>query len=168
MSVAPRQRINSSSPCKGEDRWGSAVSRFSRTPQKTTGARRLRRDATKAEKKLWYFLQRKQMGDVSFRRQHPLGRYFIDFYCPPLRLAIEVDGGQHNSARIGAQDKQRTLWLKTRGVTVLRFWNNEVLENIEGVWTEIARTVAALNSRYATPTLTLPLSGGGNIGEVDR
>ncbi len=108
------------------------------------------------------------MGDVSFRRQHPLGRYFIDFYCPPLRLAIEVDGGQHNSARVAAQDKRRVLWLKTQGVTVLRFWNNEVLENIEGVWTEIARTVAALNTRHATPTLTLPLSGGGNFGEVDR
>jgi very-short-patch-repair endonuclease len=124
----------------------------------------LRRDATKAEKKLWYFLQRKQMGDVSFRRQHPLGKYFIDFYCPPLRLAIEVDGGQHNSARIGAQDKRRTLSLETRGMTVLRFWNNEVLENIEGVWTEIAKAVAVLNSRHAT----LPLSGGGNFGEVDR
>ena len=108
------------------------------------------------------------MGDVSFRRQHPLGRYFIDFYCAPLRLAIEVDGGQHNTARVAAQDKRRTLWLQMQGVTVLRLWNNEVLENTEGVWTEIARTVATLNSRPATPTLTLPLSGGGNVGEVDR
>ncbi len=59
-------------------------------------------------------------------------------------------------------------WLKGNGVTVLRFWNNDVLENLEGVWGEIARTAARLRLRPATPTLTLPLSGGGDLGEVDR
>jgi very-short-patch-repair endonuclease len=122
----------------------------------------LRRDTTKAERRLWYFLQRKQIGEASFRRQHPLGKYYLDFYCPPLRLAIEVDGGQHNTARIAVRDRQRTLWLRARGVTVLRFWNNEVLENIEGVWKVIARTVGELRLRPATPTPTLPLSGGGS------
>jgi very-short-patch-repair endonuclease len=169
MSIAPRVKLNSSSPCKGEDRWGSAASRFTRRPEATARARRLRRDATKAEMKLWYVLQRGQMAGSSFRRQHPLGKYFVDFYCARLRLAIEVDGGQHNRDNVRARDEARTRWLKARGVTVLRFWNNDVLENIDGVWEEIARNIAALSERPATPTLTLPLSGGGNhVGEVDR
>jgi very-short-patch-repair endonuclease len=167
MMVAPRIAAGSPSPCKGEDRRGSAESRFSRTRQKTAAARRLRRDMTTAERKLWRVLQRRQMDGLSFRRQHPLGRCFLDFYCPALRLAIEVDGGQHNDERVRARDDRRTLWLEAEGVTVLRFWNNQVLENIEGVWEEIARKIAAL--RAATPTLTLPLSGGGcEVAEVDR
>ncbi|MGD0026384.1 MAG: endonuclease domain-containing protein [Xanthobacteraceae bacterium] len=169
MSSSPRVRPASSSPCKGEDRWGSAASRFTRTPEATGRARRLRRDATKAERKLWYLLQRGQMEGLSFRRQHPLGSYTVDFYCPPLRLAIEVDGGHHNEQRHQALDERRSRWLQGRGGTVLRFWNNDVLGNIEGVWDEIARTAASLRLRPATPTLTLPLSGGGNkAGEVDR
>jgi very-short-patch-repair endonuclease len=129
----------------------------------------LRHDATSAEKKLWYFLQRGQMEGFSFRRQHPLGRYVVDFYCSPLKLAVEVDGGQHNTSRNRVRDQRRLRWLQSRGVTVIRFWNNEVLENIEGVWDEIARKTAALSVRLATPTPTLPLSGGGSaVEEVDR
>jgi very-short-patch-repair endonuclease len=169
MSGSARVRANSSSPCKGEDRWGSTASRFSRLPGATAGARRLRRDATRAERKLWYVLQRGQMLGLSFRRQHPVGPYFLDFYCAPLKLAVEVDGGQHGEQYRQAHDDQRSRWLKGKGVTVLRFWNNDVLGNIEGVWGEIARTAATLSERPATPTLTLPLSGGGNnAGEVDR
>jgi len=150
MIAAPRDRLGSSSPCKGEDRWGSAASRFSRPPEATTRARRLRRDATKAEKKLWYLLQRGQMARLSFRRQHPLGRYIIDFYCSPLKLAIEVDGGQHNELAHKAQDECRSQWLRGKGVTVLRFWNNDVLQNIEGVWDEIERTASDLSLRFAS------------------
>jgi very-short-patch-repair endonuclease len=91
----------------------------------------LRRDATKAEKKLWYLLQRGQMAGLSFRRQHPLGKYIIDFYCSPLKFAIEVDGGQHNELAHQAHDERRSQWLRGKGVTVLRFWNNDVLQNIE-------------------------------------
>ncbi len=169
MSGSVRVRLGSSSPCKGEDRWGSAASRFSRMPGATRRARRLRRDATLAERKLWYVLQRGQMLGLSFRRQHPLGPYFLDFYCAPLKLAVEVDGGQHNEQHQQARDDRRSRWLSGKGVTVLRFWNNDVLGNIEGVWDEIARTAATLSERPATTTLTLPLSGGGNnAGEVDR
>lgn len=166
MSDAPRQRLYSSSPCKGEDRRGSAASRFSRKPEATALARRLRRDATKAEKKLWYALQRGQLAGLSFRRQHPLGSYIVDFYCPAIRLAIEVDGGQHNQHRHQADDERRSQRLRSKGVTVLRFWNNDVLGNIEGVWEEIARTAATLSSRPATPTPTLPLSGGGSTSSL--
>jgi very-short-patch-repair endonuclease len=129
----------------------------------------LRRNSTAAERKLWSILQRRQIAGLSFRRQHPIGKYFVDFYCAQLRLAIEVDGGQHNEARIRAQDEQRTRWLEAKGLTVLRFWNNEILGNIEGVWERIAGRIQTLRERPATPALTLPLAGGGNdLGEVDR
>jgi len=89
------------------------------------------------------------MSGLSFRRQHPLGGYVMDFYCPAIRLAIEVDGGQHNGALGRARDERRSKWLQGKGVTVLRFWNNDVLGNIEGVWEEIERTVARLSSADA-------------------
>jgi len=162
MSVAPTKRPGSSSPCKGEDRWGSAASRFSRPPEATARARGLRRDSTQAEKKLWYVLQRAQLSGRSFRRQHPIGKYIVDFYCAALKLAIEVDGGQHGFETRREADERRSQWLRAKGVTVLRFWNNDVLGNIEGVWSEIERTAASLGKRPATPSLTLPLSGGGN------
>ena len=170
MSMAARREwLSSSSPCKGEDRWGSAVSRFSRTSGTTARARRLRRASTKAERKLWSVLQRAQMSGFSFRRQHPIGDFVVDFYCTRLRLAVEVDDGQHNFERRQMSDERRTRWLQARGITVLRFWNNEVVENIDGVWDEVARAVALLSSRSATPTPTLPLPGGGQaFGEVDR
>jgi very-short-patch-repair endonuclease len=157
-----RPQSGSPSPCKGEDRWGSAPSRFTRTPAITARARRLRQDATKAERKLWYVLQRGQLDGLSFRRQHPIGRYIVDFYCPAIRLAVEVDGGQHNERRNQILDRRRSQWLATKGIAVVRFWNNDVLNNVEGVWEEIARTAATLKLRPATPTLTLPLSGGGS------
>jgi very-short-patch-repair endonuclease len=126
----------------------------------------LRRDATRAERKLWYVLQRAQLDSLSFRRQHPIGTYIVDFYCPTIRLAIELDGGQHNEPRHQANDERRSQVLKTNGITVIRFWNNDVVENVEGVWDEIARVAATLKLRPATPTPTLPLSGGGSSGAL--
>jgi very-short-patch-repair endonuclease len=107
-------------------------------------------------------LQRSQLDGLSFRRQHPLGIYIVDFYCPTIRLAIELDGGQHNDPRHQARDGRRTRLLQNKGITVIRFWNNDVLENTEGVWDEISRMAIALRLRPATPTPTLPLSGGGS------
>jgi very-short-patch-repair endonuclease len=129
----------------------------------------LRHNVTKAEKKLWSLLQRAQMCGCSFRRQHPLGNFILDFYSPNIRLAIEVDGGQHNFLVRQTADERRSKWLRAKGITVLRFWNNEVLENSEGVWQEIEHAVTTLKSRRTTPTPTLPLLGGGSIPmEVDR
>jgi very-short-patch-repair endonuclease len=90
------------------------------------------------------------MAGLSFRRQHPLGKYIIDFYCSPLKLAIEVDGGQHNEQAHKTHDEHRSQWLRGKGVTVLRFWNNDVLQNIEGVWDEIERAASKLSSRPAS------------------
>jgi very-short-patch-repair endonuclease len=106
-------------------------------------------------------LQRSQLAGLSFRRQHPLGRFIVDFYCPAIQLAIELDGGQHSERRHKIRDDIRSRWLQGKGIYVLRFWNNDVLQNTEGVWEEIVRA-AALKLPPATPTPTLPLSGGGS------
>ncbi|MGH6675729.1 MAG: endonuclease domain-containing protein, partial [Xanthobacteraceae bacterium] len=142
MTETPCAQLSSSSPCKGEDRRGSTAPRFSRTKRTTARARRLRHNATRAERKLWYVLQSCHLDGLSFRRQHPLGRYIFDFYCPAIRLAIEVDGGQHNHPRRQVSDERRSQSLQNKGITVRRFWNSEILGNLEGVWDEIARTAA--------------------------
>ena len=95
----------------------------------TDKARVLRNNPTEAEKLFWSKVQHEQLG-VKFRRQHPIDRYITDFYVPEARLIIELDGGQHNDSQ---KDKERTVYLESKGYRVLRFWNNEVLENIEGV-----------------------------------
>src|SRR5712692_9457505 len=105
--------------------------RFNRTSIKTARARRLRLDVTGVERRLWHKLRGAQIDGASFRRQHPAGNYILDFYCPALQLAIELDGGQHAQAE--SQDRQRDEWLRQRGVTVLRFWNSDVTENLSGV-----------------------------------
>jgi very-short-patch-repair endonuclease len=79
---------------------------------------------------------------VKFRRQHPVGKYILDFACVDVKLAIELDGGQHGEMQI--QDNLRTAWLEAQGWEVVRFWNNEVLQNIEGVLEKISGSVARL------------------------
>ncbi|MBI5436216.1 MAG: endonuclease domain-containing protein [Nitrosomonadales bacterium] len=94
-------------------------------------SRSLRREMTDAEKLLWRHLRMKQFEGHKFRRQHPIGKYILDFVCLEALLALEVDGGQH--AEHADSDANRTRWLEAKGFRVLRFWNNEVLDNIEGV-----------------------------------
>lgn len=101
--------------------------------QRTQIARKLRNNLTEAEKKLWYYLRGKNLG-VKFRRQQPIGPYFVDFVCLEKFLIIEIDGGQHFAS---TEDKVRDAYLKKENFIVLRFWNNEVLENIEGVLIKI-------------------------------
>ena len=97
--------------------------------QKTFISRKLRNNLTEAEKYLWYILRAENLG-FKFRRQEPIGNYIVDFVCYPKKLIIEIDGGQHYE---NADDRLRDEWLKSQGFTVLRFWNNEVLENRDGV-----------------------------------
>jgi very-short-patch-repair endonuclease len=127
-----------------------SFSRFDRTREKTERSRTLRRDVTDVERRLWSKLRNAQIDGASFRRQHPAGRYILDFYCPALQLAIELDGGQH--AQTSSRDQQRDEWLKQSGVTVLRFWNSDVTENLSGVLEVIALKVSELKVRGATPT----------------
>lgn len=86
---------------------------------------------TDAERLLWSKLRRKQMHGHMFRHQAPIGPYIVDFACLTIKLVIEVDGGQHNINK--AADEKRTAWLESQGYRVMRFWNNEVLQNLEGV-----------------------------------
>lgn len=93
--------------------------------------RRLRNAPTDAESKLWQCLRHRQLDHCKFRRQHPFGDYILDFVCLERKIVIELDGSQH-LARV-EYDRIRTRFLEEAGFTVLRFWNNEVFENLEGL-----------------------------------
>lgn len=96
-------------------------------------AKRLRRDSTEVEKKLWRALRNRQLAGVKFRRQFPVEDYVADFAAPEHRLIVELDGGQHNDEAARVWDAARTARLEQSGWRLLRFWNNEVIENIEAV-----------------------------------
>lgn len=101
-------------------------------------ARTLRKSLTDAERRLWLLLRARQLNGHKFRRQHPLGPYVLDFACVDQQLAVEVDGGQHADSE---HDRQRTAWLEAQGWRVIRFWNNDVLTNTEGVIARISEAV---------------------------
>jgi very-short-patch-repair endonuclease len=103
----------------------------------TKRARRLRRDMTDAERKLWSRLRNRQFENIKFVKQFPIGPYVADFAARSLRLVIELDGGQHSPSK----DAGRTKVIEAHGYRVIRFWNNDVMENIEGVLEAIVREV---------------------------
>lgn len=117
-------------------------------------AKKLRRNQTEAEKILWSLLRNNQL-NYKFRRQHPIDPYIVDFFCVELSLIIELDGGQHTEEA----DGKRSLYLEEQGFRMLRFWNNEVLKNREGVYQSICMTVAEL-SPHPSP---LPAGEGGKL-----
>jgi len=92
-------------------------------------ARELRSRTTKAEQKLWSLLRNRQLKGKKFRRQHPISNYIVDFYCSECKLAIELDGNFHADEVAKDYDKSRTALLGEFGITVLRFWNEEVMSD---------------------------------------
>ena len=113
-----------------------------RTPyQIRDDVRRLRHEQTPAEGLLWQNLRAKRLNGAKFRRQHPIGNQIVDFCCLGHRLIIEVDGGQH--AEEAEKDAARTKRLEAHGFKVIRFWNHDVLGNLEGVLTSIADALRA-------------------------
>jgi len=133
---------------------GSALEKRSGTRILTPRARKLRREMTDAERRLWSALRGDQLG-LRFRRQHAFDRRCIlDFYAPSVKLAVELDGSQH--ALEASKDFARSRHLAVRGVTVLRFWNNEVFENLEGV----VLAIRAVVERLAKPSPPAPLPEG--------
>ena len=101
-------------------------------------ATELRRNTTDAERRLWAALQDRRLEGYKFRRQHPIGRFIVDFACTKHHLVIEADGGQHDES---LSDARRTAWLETQGWRVLRFWNNDILANTEGVVSTILQAL---------------------------
>ncbi|MHB0983280.1 MAG: aminotransferase class III-fold pyridoxal phosphate-dependent enzyme [Thiobacillus sp.] len=97
-------------------------------------ARKLRHEQTDAESMMWYLLRDRRLGGHKFRRQHPMPPYTLDFYCPEAGLVIELDGGQHAES---ARDARRDAWLVQQGLRVVRFWNNQVLQETEAVLSEV-------------------------------
>nr|WP_199042907.1 endonuclease domain-containing protein [Dyella sp. ASV24] len=104
-------------------------------------ARGMRGTQTDAEQLLWYYLRNRRMQGWKFRRQHEISRYIVDFVCPDAGLIVELDGGRHGDQLI--YDERRTLELQTMGYRVLRFWNNDVLKNVEGVLEVILEVLAS-------------------------
>ena len=113
--------------------------------------RELRKNQTDVERLLWKQIRNKNFFGLKFFRQYSVGAYIVDFYCPKLKLAIELDGGQHAEEGNKEYDKIRTDYLKSMGIKVMRFWNNDVIHNIEGVLEEIKKNqplpVSPLNTR---------------------
>ena len=105
-------------------------------PVTTSRARSLRSGMTDAEHQLWRVIRDKQVYANRFRRQHPIGPYIADFACIEQKLVIELDGGQHQDQRV--QDIHRTAYMQAQGWHVLRFWNNEIVNNLDGVLSAIA------------------------------
>ncbi|WP_395944961.1 endonuclease domain-containing protein [Brevundimonas sp.] len=101
-------------------------------------ARILRRALTPPEARLWIRLRRRALGELKFRRQHPVGVYVLDFYCPEAKLAVEIDGESH--AERAEHDAHRTRWLETRGIAVVRFTAEAVRVNLDAVLDFIALT----------------------------
>ena len=107
-----------------------------------SNAKELRHNMTKEELKLWNILKNRQLFNLKFRRQVPIGNYIIDFLCLEKNLIIELDGGQHNKPENVEYDNERTNYLNNLGYKVIRFWNDEVWNNFEGVIERIIREVS--------------------------
>jgi len=108
-------------------------------------AKNLRKKATDTEKVLWYHLSNRNLEGAKFRRSQQIGNYIVDFMCFEKKLIIELDGGQHNEISEKLKDEKRTLALKKKHYKVLRYWDNDVLQNIDGVLENIRQVLAQEN-----------------------
>ena len=109
--------------------------KFLRNDPALKGRRReLRRNQTEAEKTFWAHVRNRQFHGMKFFRQYSFGPYILDFYCPALKLAVELDGGQHNLPGSREYDSARSEYLNAHGVEVLRFWNHDVLNHAQSVF----------------------------------
>jgi len=103
--------------------------------------RDLRKNQTDAEKAFWKHVRNRQFHGMKFFRQYSIGPYILDFYCPERKLAVELDGGQHNEPRSKEYDSVRSEYLQTHGIDVLRFWNHEVLLEVQSVFAKVEEKV---------------------------
>lgn len=117
------------------------------TGRKFAFAKGLRREMTETEAILWTKLQRKQLEGLKFRRQHPFGRFVLDFYCHSLKLCVEIDGGVHQKRMNAEYDAVRTEILKDNGIEEIRFTNKEVKQNLEIVLQKILNKANEIKSK---------------------
>lgn len=116
-----------------------------------------RKESTDAEKLLWKYLRARQLQGYKFRRQYPIDNYILDFYCVEKKVGIELDGSQH--IKRAFYDEERTNELQKLGICIIRFWDNEVLQNISGV---LEKIVTEMNvSSFKKPHLNPLLTGEG-------
>lgn len=118
---------------------------YSNHPATKEYRRLLRMTETSTERMLWKRLRGKQLDGYRFRQQHGFGPYVLDFYCPSIRLCIELDGGVHNDEKVKQKDEERTVFLKQDRIQVLRFRNEEVEQNIEHVLERIKDFILSIN-----------------------
>ena len=102
-------------------------------------AKQLRQNQTPQEQKLWNIIRNHKFHNLKFKRQQPIGEYIVDFLCKDIKLIIEIDGGQHNTPENILADDKRTQFLQSKGYSVIRFWNNEIDNNLEGVYLELEK-----------------------------
>lgn len=107
---------------------------------------------TEAERLLWFQLRDRRLAGLKFRRQVPIGPYIVDFVCPEKKVIVEIDGGQHNLPNERSCDLERTRFLEAKGYKVLRFWNNEVMGNLEGVLAVILSACQVLDFPLTLPS----------------
>jgi very-short-patch-repair endonuclease len=118
-------------------------------PQLKQRRRELRRDQTDAEKIFWTQVRNKNFNGMRFFRQYSLGPYILDFYYPAVKLAVELDGGQHNQSENKEYDEFRSEYLRAKGIEVIRFWDNEVLLDMQGVLNKLFLEVTPPNLPFA-------------------
>jgi very-short-patch-repair endonuclease len=106
--------------------------------------RQLRRNATDAERMLWVYLRDSQLEGKKFRRQHGIGKYILDFYCPEVRLAIELDGESHERTDQQIHDEERTQWLEHLDITVIRYSDDEVMSSVKSVVERIRKQLQVM------------------------
>jgi very-short-patch-repair endonuclease len=120
--------------------------RYRTTGETLSRAKHLRRRMTEAEKKLWCRIRSGQLEGHQFRKQVPEGEYVLDFACLRKRLALEVDGSQH--AEISAAEDRRNRYLRRAGYSIVRYWNTEVMQNIDGVLLDLLAKLNAAPDRF--------------------
>jgi|ERR1051326_6300452 very-short-patch-repair endonuclease len=114
-------------------------------------ARLLRKKATDCERILWRHLRNRNFAGYKFRRQHPIGVYNLDFYCPTVKLAVELDGGGHNCVSGQMHDQKRERFLREKGIATIRFWNHQVREELDSVLQAIWFAIERRNGSNPSP-----------------
>jgi methionyl-tRNA synthetase len=167
MVEASKETLIPSPTGRGDRGEGKLVRNIPMPPELLEFARQLRREQTEAEQLIWAMLRDRRLGNSKFRRQHPVEadgkQYILDFYSHDGKLAIELDGSQHQEQR--QHDKTRSNALKKQGIVVLRFWNNEVLTQTESVLETIW---SALTMNEKTPSPPPPLQVGEGLISIDE